>query len=158
MGDTRTIDPTREEVDAIVAEVKRGVGYERACAIHGVPARRAARWLRDGRAAMSGSHADRHSEYARLARGVLRERARLVGRMEANIAEAIESEDERRRDVATMWALPRYAPRDYAEATRTVAEQRIAEDLLERVLERMSPGAQRELLEALRAEGVEADQ
>ena len=144
------IEPTDEEIEAVLGAMRKGVGYERAIALAEIPRSRGARWLARGKEHMVGGHKERHSQFAKLARKVEKERAKVVARAEGVVVSALQSDDEDRALGTAKWILPRIAGRDYAERTLQLTErQKLAEQLVEGLRERISSAAFAEVLAAL---------
>jgi len=147
---------TREEVDAIIAGMRDGVGLWRAAAEAEVSEHRVKRAMR---IAKQLEDEDPHAIECQLARRVAKQRAKLLAKGERRLNKAIDSEDEAIALNATKFALSRLAPREYAETTISVrAEQGIAEKLLEAMREEISAAAYAEVVAFLAGRGLTEDE
>lgn len=153
---SHTIEPTDEEIESILGWMRKGVGYERAVMLCEIPRTRGTRWLARGKEHMIGSHKERHGQFAKLARKVERERAKVVARAEGVVVGALQSDDEERALGTAKWILPRLAGREYAERTLQLTErQKLAEQLVEGLRERLTASAFAEVIAALQEMDVD---
>lgn len=129
----------------IIAAMRAGAGYYRACAIAcGVSGETARRWLRQGEAG--------DQPYASLAEAVERIRGTFTAKAEQTVHKAVENGDVS----AARWLLTKWVPDEYGDVTRIQVEvERSVQEVLDSVEPHMSREAYSELLHALaRVQGL----
>jgi hypothetical protein len=147
---------TRDEVNAILAEMAGGVGLWRAAAEAEVPESVVKRAMRVGKALEDEDPRALECEFLRR---VNKQRAKTVAKAERVIDAGLESKDEDRALATAKFILPRLAGREYSEKTMALqAEQRVAESLLEAMREEISASAYAEVVAFLAGRGLTEDE